>query len=131
MSKKNMKIIVVAPVGWNDYPSLKKALDALLQPYDGPQFEIEIVVPNAVIGLNKLPQLWAAERGYRMVQFSMTNTSSYEAWTKMNLDLVGYCEDDLESKLIAFYDGSSPEIMHLIGMFQELISEEGITMITV
>lgn len=100
-----MKIIIAGGRDFNDYDILCQRVDKILSR----QTEIEIV-SGAAKGADKLGELYANERGYKITRFIADwGTYGNAAGYRRNIEMAAYAD-----ALIAFWNNESKGTEHMI-----------------
>ena len=101
-----MKIIIAGSRNFTNYKKLSEACDHFLQN----QTTIEIVSGAHYKGADKLGELYAKGKGYKITQFSADwNKFGRASGPKRNKEMAHYAV-----ALIAFWDGKSKGTKHMI-----------------
>jgi hypothetical protein len=105
MDNISFKVIIAGSRDFNDYKFLRKICDHLLQ--NKPDIEI---VSGAARGADRLGEVYAAEKGYKVTQFPANwNRFGKKAGYLRNVDMSDYANG-----LIAFWNGESKGTKHMI-----------------
>lgn len=102
-----MRLIVAGSRGFNDYPLMARALDAINQ-----QETVRVVLSGTARGADTLGERWAFENRVRIERHPAEwNKYGKSAGYRRNAEMA-----DAAHGLLAAWDGSSPGTQHMIDL---------------